>query len=450
MLSNRRCVLLSIILMFTSICCFSKVGWNEYHDEIIYFNYDGQHIVLKDLPSLPSVKLDRVDVRDIQPSSLIPAGLSSSFTLDSLLRVSLMERSLFALCHDEYAHDFLRFMVFNQRVEINNNIDSYLVYTLGFTLSPTLFLVNVQNGRVQSIMMISGRVSIEKKDALTAVVRGGSICLFENGYRSLLNSSWRYVSKKSRHLTDFQMDGKGLLSVVKNYCLFIPREAFSFSKQDKTYSDVIRRKWQSDTLEYANYDNESIMLSELPKCGIAHSHSFDLKKVFTTPMSSFTQEETALLGPALCQENWTENAFYWLTQVQCRKGLKSYLVLVNAISDGYGRPRIFLINCKGHHLTSVVNASFIGGPYECYRYVHSYYHKGSITVFKEYGEKAVSPVKVVRDYYGENNRVYVYNDPYDLKEDEDVLHEFNLYESQMPKSSKYELFLDENGYLVRK
>ena len=447
---NRMAIITSLIMMlFSSIGCFARVKWNEYHEEIIYFNYEGQHIVLKDLPSLPSQKIDRVDIRDINLSSLMPMGQVSSGVLDSLLRESLMEPSLYKLHHDEYSHDSIVFKVLNKRVEIIKTIDSYLVYTLGFSYNPTMFLVNMKNGYLQSIMLISGRVSIEKTDALTAVIRKGRVSLFEKGYNSQVNYRWRFVSHQSRHLTDFQMDENGRLSVIKNHSLFIPREKRSFPLLCKAYGDSLRRIVQSDTLDYANYNNKDIILSDLPKCHNGFGHRIDIKKVISTPLSRFTQEETELIGPALCMDNWTGNVFFWLKRVHCRRGLKSYLVLVNPV-NGYGNPRLFLVNFNGYRLTSVVNASLIDRMRNRYQYRHSLCRCGSITVFNDYGEKAVSPMKVVRDYYGENNRVYVYKDPYDMKEEDDVIHDFNLYESNMPKSSKYVLLLDKDGYLTRK
>ena len=436
------------MMLFSSIGCFARVKWNEYHEEIIYFNYEGQNIVLKDLPSLPSQKIDRVDVRDINLSSLMPMGQVSSGVLDSLLRESLMEPSLYKLHHDEYAHDSLVFKVLNKRIEIIKTIDSYLVYTLGFTYTPTMFLVNMKNGCLQSIMLISGRVSIEKIDALTAVIRKGRISLFENGYCSLVNVGWRYVSNQSRHLTDFQMDENGRLSVIKNHSLIIPRDKRSFPKCDSSILDSLSRMRQSDTLEYVNYSSNDIVLSDLPKCHNVFGRRIDIKKVISTPLSRFTQEETELIGPALCQENWTENVFFWLKRVHCRRGLKSYLVLVNPI-NGYGNPRLFLVNFNEHRMTSVVNASFIGGQRDCYQYRHSLCRCGRIAVFNDYGEKAVSPMKVVRDYSEEKYSVIVDYEPYDMKEEDDVIHDFNLYEANMPKSSKYVLLLDKDGFVTR-
>ena len=311
-----------------------------------------------------------------------------------------------------------------------------------------LFLVNMQNGCIQSIMLISGRVSIEKTDALTAVLRKGRVSLFEKGYNSQVNYRWRFVSHQSRHLTDFQMDENGRLSVIKNHSLFIPREKHSFPLLCKAYGDSLRRMFQSDTLDYANYNSKDIILSDLPKCHSGFCRSIDIKKVISTPLSRFTQEETELIGPALCQENWTENVFFWLKRVHCRRGLKSYLVLVNPIS-GYGNPRLFLVNFNEHRMTSVVNASLIGGQRDCYQYRHSLCRCGSIAVFNDYGEKAVSPMKVVRDYSEEKYSVIVDYEPYDMKEEDDVIHDFNLYESNMPKSSKYVLLLDKDGFVTR-
>ncbi len=444
-------------MLFSSVSGYARVKWNEYHEEIIYFNYEGQNIVLKDMPSLPLDELKRVDIRDIQSSFVISLGQVSSAILDSLLRKEMNSRNLhyhlflefYPMYPDMFLHgDSLVFKLFDKRIEIKNGVDSYLVCALDFSGDSTVFLINLRNGYLQSILQVSGRVSIERKDALTATIQGDKIGLYENGYRSKVNVQ-RYVSNQSRHLTDFQMDENGRFSVIKNHSLFIPREKHSFPLLCKAYGDSLRRMFQSDTLDYANYNSKDIVLLDLPKCHSGFCRSIDIKKVISTPLSRFTQEETELIGPALCQENWTENVFFWLKRVHCRRGLKSYLVLVNPIS-GYGNPRLFLVNFNEHRMTSVVNASLIGGQKDCYQYRHSLCRCGSITVFNDYGEKAVSPMKVVRDYYDCKYEIMEDIKLTDIDEKYDVIHDFNLYESNMPKSSKYVLLLDKDGYLTRK
>lgn len=127
--------------------------------------------------------------------------------------------------------------------------------------------------------------------------------------------------------------------------------------------------------------------------------------------------------------------------------VKSYSVLVVGI--GGRRPsRIFMVNLKGHRLTSVVKVSSIGSKRELFSHTYSSYYRGVVTIFNDYGEQAVSPIKVFRDYTGPSG-VLEDTAPTDIDEKYDVIHDFNLYESNMPKSSKYVLILDKDGFVTR-
>ena len=438
------------VMLFSSVSGYARVKWNEYHEEIIYFNYEGQNIVLKDLPSLPLDELKRVDIRDIQSSFVISLGQVSSAILDSLLRREMNLRNqyyhlfleFYPRYPDTYPHgDSLVFKLFDKRIEIKNGVDSYLVCALDFNGDSTLFLINLRNGYLQSILQVSGRVSIEKKDALTATIQGDKIGLYENGYRSMVNVQ-RYVCNQPRLLSEFRINDNGELSLIKNYSLLYSNRRFA-----QEAFDFNREKWESDTLKYANYDKEDIILSNSPICQVAHGKSIDIKTIVSTPTCPLSKEEAAIIGPAVCRENWTENTFYWLNQIHCVDSVKSYSVLVVGI--GGRRPsRIFMVNLKGHRLTSVVKVSSIGSKRELFSHTYSSYYRGIVTIFNDYGEQAVSPIKVFRDYTGPSG-VLEDTAPTDIDEKYDVIHDFNLYETNMPKSSKYVLKLDKDGFVTR-
>lgn len=62
---------------------------------------------------------------------------------------------------------------------------------------------------------------------------------------------------------------------------------------------------------------------------------------------------------------------------------------------------------------------------------------------------ALSPMKVERDYGSVVIDDAILAGIYEYEKYE-ALHGFDLYESNMPKSSKYVLLLDKDGYLTRK
>ena len=456
---NKMITITSLFMMLlSSVSGYARVKWNEYHEDIVYFNYEGQNIVLKDLPSLPSQKIDKVDIRNIHPSDLLSVGQGSSIILDSLLRKEINERSdsyLFFLSRYSPFNESLSFWMYDKSVEIKAGIDSYLIYAIDFSKSPYIFLVNVKQGVLVSVLQVSGRVSYEKKDALTAIIQDGRIDLYEQGYESKFHNgqySNRYVSNKCRHLTEFRMNEMGYLSLIKNYSLLYSKGILTqmVNYRDSSY-DMIRAKMESDTIKYANYGKENLIRCNLTGCDVSKSHKVDIKKVIATPVSSFSPVESSTIGPALCHDNWTENSFFWLNQIHCRDSVKSYLVLVIGIG-GSGPSRIFICNFKRDCLMSVALVSSVDvyNPYKPNPYIYSSICYGRIIIHNDYGKKAVYPMRFARDYNEDNTRYVDYYVPTDVNEKYDVLHYFNLYESNMPKSSKYVLLLDKDGYLTRK
>ena len=113
-----------------------------------------------------------------------------------------------------------------------------------------------------------------------------------------------------------------------------------------------------------------------------------------------------------------------------------------------------MVNVRDKQVMSVARVSSMNGYYAWHPrpYIHSFLNKGIITVHNDYGEMALSPMTVVRDGIIEDDDVIedVCFEPLSVNEKYEVLHSFDFYESNMPKSSKYELLLDKDGYLTRK
>ena len=455
---NKMITITSLFVMFiSSVSGYARVKWNEYHEEIIYFNYEGQNIVLKDMPSLPLELSNQIDVRNALSYSTMPA--SSSAILDSLLRDHLEIHPLKPFIGDNFPnksiynfhtksnHGDSRRPVFNlleTRLNICVGVDSYLVYTSGFDFNSRLFLLNVVDNCLRSIILVSIDNSHEKSAALTAEFIDGRIELFENGYFSMCNRE-RYVSSQRSHLKTFSLNERGLLSEVYSSGLF-----FFWPNTSKEYVTNL----QSDTLVFENYVKDNIILSSLPECPASNESTIDIKQVTSTPLSSFTPEESATIGPALCKDNWTGNDFYWLNQVHCNDEVTSYLVLT--VGAGlYNGSRIFMVNVRDKRVMSVAHVSSIDfyNPFRPTPYCHSFLNEGIITIHNDYGESALSPMTVDCFRYEVVQRDLTVLDSIefcDVDEKDDVLHNFNLYESRMPQSSKYMLILDKDGYLTRK
>ena len=452
-------IALFIIMVLWSIDCTANPWWNRYHQTPLVYNFEGQNIVLDDLPSLPLDTLKHIDVRSINPWLFNAVlGKSSSSFLDSILRC-VIEGPL----HDELSirssnpDDYWRFgwisngrvvydetvrnpeyEVYDRCLNIYGGVDSYLIRAETYNCKPFLLLLNLINGALQSVMLVSIDNSYEGKSVLFAEIIDGQIDLFENSYCSLINCK-RYISDQVYHIKSMSLNETGQLLDAKNYCLFFSSSGIS---------NRFVTNPQSDVVEYENYVNENIILPDLPECLCSVDSTIDIKAVSSTPLSSFTEIETVTIGPVLCHDNWTGNDFYWLNMVKCRDGVTSYLVLTVGLNL-YKGARIFMINVKDNHITSVVCVSSI----ECFRdlqpYKRSCFSDGIITISNDYGEEAFSPIRVLRDCSDNCKGVVGDAFPSDIDEKYDVIHDFNLYESNMPKSSKYVLKLDKDGFVTR-
>ena len=437
-------LLLSLFAVLSSATCFGNAPWNKYHESPFYRNFDGKEIVLKNMPSLPLELSNQIDVSAVQSYS--PLTVSASVILDSLLRVCFENhppKSSIGNVSPENSLLNNHYNLWDTRLDICVGVESYLVYTTRFDYRPRLFLLNLVEKCLRSIMLVSFDESNNGDADLTAEYYNGRIELFENGYFSMCNGI-RYVSSLKSHLKTFSLNERGLLSEVYSSGLFYSRS--SNSKQHITNQ-------HSNALIFANYVKDDIILSNLPECPVSNESTVDIKQVTSTPITSFTPEEAATIGPALCKDNWAENDYYWLNQVRCRDEVTSYLVLTVGFGL-YNGARIFMVNVRDKQVMSVARVSSMNGYYAWHPrpYIHSFLNKGIITVHNDYGEMALSPMTVVRDGIIEDDDVIedVCFEPLSVNEKYEVLHSFDFYESNMPKSSKYELLLDKDGYLTRK
>jgi len=119
-------------MLLPSVSGYARVKWNEYYLAPFYYNYEGQNIEIGDLPSLPLGVYNRIELKDIHSSSLISMGESMYSVLDSLLRFDIidnMESHYWVNNRDNRGR--IRLGLYNKRILISNQIDSYLVYVTG-------------------------------------------------------------------------------------------------------------------------------------------------------------------------------------------------------------------------------------------------------------------------------------------------------------------------------
>ena len=425
-----------IVLALFIIDNSADAKWNQYHELPVFYNFENSSIVLENIDhdhTMLSDTFSSFDVRDVNPWLLIPVDALSSSTLTSILRDVLSDRI-------EDWRGIAKFRLFDGRLEINEGVDSYIVYTEWFDSRPRLFLLNLINGRLQSILLVSYDNSFDGKASLTAEFNGSKIELYENSYFSLCNRE-RYVSSQKYHLKTIVLDELGKLIEEQSFGLF-----FSPYKISKKYMT----NPQYDTVRCTNYVKDCILLPEVPDCPFSVECTIDIKRVTSTPLVSFTEEEIATIGPALCRDNWTGNDFYWLSKMNCHNDVTSYLVLTVGV-ELYTGARIFMVNVKDNRIMSVALVSSLD-RYDAWNpcpYIYSSLYKGKIIVHDDYGKRALYPMKIVRDYRKNKYDVVVDFILNDADEKYDVIHDFNLYEANMPKSSKYVLLLDKDGFVTR-
>ena len=429
-------------MLFSFDDCLAGAKWNEYYSGPFYYNYEGSNIEVMDLPLLPLEKRNRISFSDIQSSSLIPVGESMYSVLDSLIRFDIIKNYNWVQNRDNRGRVVLKLC--NKRIEISNQIDSYLVYVAGIdemSHLPKIYLANVKNGCLKSVIFLSG-----KYDEMNVHLRGRPLDYYGKDYYNLLEGKieTQWEEGRTKHLTRISMDSQGYLSVKKNYVLLYPRRTHNAS------SEYLDDPWRAsnetfaDTVLFANYKTEKIVLSNLPLCRKMPGRKIDIKKITVTPASSLTPGEAAKIGPVLSYENWKNNNYYWLKQVHCQDSVSSYLILsinTNLNTD----PRIFMINIKDHRLTSVVRVSSLGyrDVYNGLLYRYSECFKGRLKVNLEYDNNASSPLVL---YLGGVDDLVWYSIL--KKENKKNLNSALLLRN--PEGSQYEIFLDKDGYLTRR
>ena len=440
---NKMITITSLfVMLLPSVSGYARVKWNEYYLAPFYYNYEGQNIEIGDLPSLPLGVYNRIELKDIHSSSLIPMGEPTYSVLDSLLRFDIIDNMEYHYwVNNRDNRGRIRLGLYNKRILISNQIDSYLVYVTGIDdkpCLPQLYLLNVKDGCLKSVLFLSKEYA-----EMDAYLQGGSLVFYGRTYRSMLegNLAKQWCESRRRRLTKISVNNQGFLSVQQNYALLYPQIKHNSAPDYLDNPWLASRYSLSDTVLYSNYKTEGIVLSTMPRRRTKLGRKIDIKRIRVTPTMALSPKETAVLGPALSRENWKNNYYYWLGRVHCQDSVISYLVLSISVDLDID-PRVFMINFKDNRLTSVVRVSSIGyrDVYNGLLYRRSECHKGWLSVNLEYGNNASSPLTLYVECVD------------DLLWDSIVKKGANMnqYKARLlsyPEGSHYEVYLDKDGFL---
>ena len=362
-------IMFSLISFWGSGCKLERNCYERYHQYPEYYNYENDNIVIPEMPRLNAKKYVCVDVNKLSSSELIPLGANASSMIDSLLFDYIFKEQRNLMCAVSLSEtENNSYMLCPYRVFLHKGVDSYLVLAHANESCPILFLVNLVNSRLKSVLLVSAynrQIGIGHK---YAKISGGHIDLFEDSGQRLFSKP--YYS--DNHLVKYKVEDNGTLKVVKNYSLlyhaeplFCHRELNSGgvlevvnNEEEEAYYTRKEIEEKTDTIQIENYRDVIINLSELPKIkrrGFLGSYRPDVRDVRVTPTCCLGDSIKSELGPKLCRENWTSYDYYWLNQAYEHKSVKTYFVFLTSI--GLHRSMIYMINIKDNYLLSVVRVS---------------------------------------------------------------------------------------------
>ena len=363
---NKMITITSLfVLFFSSVSGYARVKWNEYYEEPIYRNYENKRILMKDLPVLPSRAMSRIDCEHIGSlSSWIPMKSSSSVVLDSLIRVDRM------LVGEPSVP--LDYKLYKDCITIDKSVESYLVYSLGIDKKSLLYLVNVQNGYLKSVMLVSYFDRHNMAKSWVILHRNGhGLDLFGNRYYSIVSGNIGFDEDLGKRTARIGLNKDGLLSVERTYTLLYPSNRYyvDSSFYDENYLSGTNTIKKADGILTMNFRNGGIVLSSFPHIKLFGGRRIDIKRIQTMPTTPLSALDAKTIGPALFENKWGCYSIYWLNEVHCQKRVKSILVL--AISANMTEnPGVFLVNFKNSRLTSFARVSSLG--IESDYLVHSY------------------------------------------------------------------------------
>lgn len=344
----------------------SQTKWDNVYDMPRFVNYETSGIIVKDMPKLECGKADTFDVREISADSYVDLTPSAAERLMDVLVKSLFSDGDYAdyICDAVGTGWNSRNMpedlwVYKYRVGINKSVDSYILKVRNIFWKDRLYLVNIKDDELKSIMDISKDAVGENEsyDHRYVKTAGSKIEVYEKAYIERFSKE-SLKTQPYCHLATVELNSKGCLSVADTYCeLFKEHSEY----QHRKFDDRVLRKraWNEDF----NYRGVSLKIPGLSKLKEIHLDSLSvpaqqIKTDGLTPLSSKTLE---VLGREL-DYDWRRMKFYYYGRINLTEGIDSYLIYGqgawNSRDDDMKIIRaMYLVNLKEGMIKSLVPVS---------------------------------------------------------------------------------------------
>ena len=403
-----------------------QTKWDNVYDMPRFVNYETSGIIVKDMPKLECGKADTFDIREIPADMFVDLSASAEARLMDVFAKSLFSHGDFADYLGETVSIVSRqntlpqdLSVYRNRVGIDRHVDSYLVKVRYGFIEDRLFLVNVKDDTLKSIMDISkdakyGDVSFDHR---YVKISGSRIELYEKSYVKGFNSD-AFRDSPYCHLASVELNAKGCLTIADTYCeLFKDYSDYEHGKYDGR--ELRKRAWNEDF----NYRGLRLAVPELPRLKEIHLDSLNvsIQDIKTAGLKELSSATVEVLGREM-DYDWRRMHFYYYGRINLNKEVDSYLIYTHgAWNDNGGDYKVvramYLVNLKDGIVKSIV-------PVSRYCYLTDKFETSTAVAScsRFYGHR----FELGSDDYGDALDLCVYSDAYE--------EEFGAIEEEGPKS----------------